>query len=115
MIDNYVAYPKTYEALAADGQLPIFSLYSELDFQAAWLMTANEAVDAIRAYEAAHGGAVSDDHEPQLREPLPYALGRQGTPFIAIGADPFRAVPPPNARTIEAVRNTDLALLPLCR
>ncbi|WP_082505221.1 hypothetical protein [Aureimonas sp. Leaf324] len=114
MIDNYVAYPRTYEALAADGQLPIFSLYSELDFQAAWLMAANEAVDAIRAYETAHGVRFETIMNLNFVNPFPYALGRQGTPLIAIGADPFRAVPPPNARTIEAVRNTDLALLPLC-
>ncbi len=114
MIDNYVAYPQAYQSLADEGVLPIFSLYAELDFQAAWLMTANEAVEAIRAFEAAHGVRFETIMNLNFVNPFPYALGRQGTPYIAIGADPFRAVPPPNARTIEAVRRTDLVLMPLC-
>ncbi|RIY01840.1 hypothetical protein D3218_05790 [Aureimonas flava] len=114
MIENYVAFPQTYEALAEQGQLPIFSLYSELDFQAAWLIAANEAVEAIRAFETANGVRFETIMSLNFVNPFPYALERKGTPRIAIGADPFRAVPPPDARTIEAVRRTDLVLLPLC-
>lgn len=114
MIDNYVRFPQTYEALAEAKLLPIFSLYSELDFQTAWLMTANEAVEAIRAYEAANGVRFETIMSLNFVNPFPYVLERQATPYIAIGADPFRAVPAPDARTIDAVRRTDLALLPLC-
>src|SRR5690606_39172701 len=47
-------------------------------------------------------------------DPFPYLMGRQSPKYIAIGADPTRAVPTPGPEVENAVRDTDLVLYPTC-
>ncbi len=46
--------------------------------------------------------------------PFPALMGREAVAHIAIGADPWRAVPPPDATTIANMQGADLVLEPLC-
>lgn len=113
-LDVYAAHPETFEDFSEKPMLSSVSLYSELDFQIAWLMASDEAVGAILDYEAANGVRFDTIMNLNFGNPFPYLLGRSGTRHIAIGADPFRAVPEPDAETLAAVADTDLILYPTC-
>lgn len=110
----YAEFPETFQAIADKGMLSSFTLYAELDFQAGWLMEIDEAVSGILAYEAANGVRFETIMSLNFVNPFPYLLDRRGPLHIAIGADPSRAVPPPDARTIGSVRDADLILYPTC-
>ncbi|WP_279483479.1 hypothetical protein [Aureimonas sp. SK2] len=114
MLLHYSRFPEAYQALADMKELPTFWLYSDLDFQSGWMTSTNDAVREIRAYEAAHNVRFETIMSLNFTNVFPYAMERRATPYIAIGADPFRAVPPASARTTEAVRQTDLIMMPLC-
>lgn len=114
MLAIYAEYRPTFEAIALRRQLPGFTMYAEIDFQAAWMMSASDAVEAVLAYERENGVRFETIMALNFANPFPYALDRVGTRHIAIGADPFRAVPPPDANVMEAVAGTDLVLYPTC-
>ena len=114
MKDVYRDHPETYEAIAQAGELPNFTLYSEPDFQLTWLMAADEAVGAIKALEAAHDVRFGTIMSLNFVNPFPWLLQRQAPPAIAIGADPYRAVPDPDGKVLAAVVDTDLILYPHC-
>ncbi len=103
-----------YEAYAGVGLLPFYSLYADIDFQMTWLLATDDAVSAIKAFEAREGVRFDTIMALNFVNPYPYLLDRHATRRIPIGADPTRAVPNPDADTIEAVRNTDLILYPTC-
>ncbi|TFF27126.1 hypothetical protein E3C22_01190 [Jiella endophytica] len=110
----FAAHPETYEAIATAGELPNFTLYNEPDFQLAWLMAVDEAVGAINAFEAEHDVRFGTIMSLNFTNPFPWLLGREAPKGIAIGADPFRAVPDPDAAILSSVEATDLVLYPRC-
>lgn len=114
MIDVYRRFPAIYDQLAAMSELPAFTLYSEPDFQLTWLETVDEAVGAIRAYEAREGVRFETIMSLNFVNPFPWLLDRHATRLIAIGADPYRAVPNPSPEIMAAVSATDLILYPKC-
>lgn len=114
LIESYARHRQTYEDFIAEGMLPSFTLYSDLDFQAAWLKTVEDGVEAINAFEAQTGVRFGSIMSLNFVNPFPYLLDRDAPRRIAIGADPFRAVPAPDAETLAAVRGTDLVLYPTC-
>ena len=114
MREIYATHRSTFEAIADRNQLPNFTMYTEIDFQAVWLMTASEAVDAVLAYEQENGVRFETIMSLNFANPFPYALDRVGTRLIAIGADPYRAVPPPTAAVLAEIAATDLVLYPTC-
>jgi len=111
---NYADYRTTYEALAAANELPSFLLYSDLDFQVLWLQAADGAVSAIADYEAANKIRFETIMTIDFTNPFPWLMDRHAPKHIAIGADPYRAVPPPDQRMRDAVGSVDLALYPTC-
>jgi hypothetical protein len=114
LLRSYVDQRATYQAFADADLLPTFSLYSEMDFQIAWLLAASEAVDAVRAYETANGVRFRTVMDLNFVNPFAYLLDKDAVRQIAIGADPFRAVPPLDAATKAAVEQADLVLYPRC-
>jgi len=110
----YAEHPETFQTLADAGELPNFTLYTEPDFQLTWLMSVDEAVDAIRDYEAEHGIRFESLMNLNFVNPFPWLLDRQAPRAVAIGADPYRAVPDPDAAVLGEIRNTDLVLYPRC-
>jgi len=110
----YASDRPTFEAIAAKGMLPSQSLYSELDFQAGWLLAIDAGIAAIRAYEAQHGVRFETIVNLNFANAFPYLMERSAVRHIAIGADPFRAVPELDGETMAAVADADLILYPLC-
>lgn len=110
----YAASTDTYEAIAAQQILPSQTLYSELDFQLGWLMAIDAGIAAILAHEARTGTRFDTIMSLNFVNPFPALMGRSSVRRIAIGADPFRAVPEPDAEAVAAVAAADLILLPLC-
>lgn len=114
MLDIYAAHPATFRDFAAREMLPAPQLYSELDFQASWLMSVDEGVSAILAHEQASGRRFETIMSLNFVNPFPSVMGRSAPRGIAIGADPFRAVPKPDDAEIALAREADLVLYPLC-
>lgn len=112
--DIYAAQRPAFNAFAEAGELPSFLLYSDFDFQAGWLTNVDEAVDGLRAYEAQNGVRFATIFNVDFTNPFPWLMGRSGPRHVAIGADPFRAIPPPDDRVRAAVNAVDVALVPTC-
>ena len=110
----YASSTDTLEAIAAQQILPSQTLYAELDFQLGWLMAIDAGIAAILAHEALTGTRFGTIMSLNFVNPFPALMGRSSVRHIAIGADPFRAVPEPDARALAAVAAADLILLPLC-
>lgn len=110
----YTRFPDTFQFLADGNLLPAFTLYSELDFQVGWLLATDEAVKAIHNFESANNIQFKTIMSLNFVNPFPFLLNRDATRHIAIGADPSRAVPAPDAETLAAVAQTDLILYPTC-
>ncbi|MCQ0989179.1 hypothetical protein [Jiella marina] len=109
-----VNFPEFYAHAADKGHLPNYIVYNEPDFQIAWLRAIGEGVSAIRAYEQRTGARFETILNLNFVNPFPYLLDRKGPKHVSIGADPFRTIPPPDARTVKALAETDLILWPRC-
>lgn len=114
MLDIYATHRATYAEIAARRMLPSHTLYSDLDFQAVWLLAIDSGVAAILAHEASHGVRFETIMTLNFANPFPWLMDRTGVRHIAIGADPYRAVPAMSADTVAAVTAADLILEPLC-
>ena len=114
MLDIYPAHPLTYGRLERSGELPAPLLYSDFDFQAGHLMAIDRAIGAIEALEAANGVRFETIMSLNFVNPFPWLMERSAPLHVAIGADPTRAVPPPDADVAAAIRDTDLVLDPKC-
>jgi hypothetical protein len=111
---NYVAYRPAYQALAEAGELPSFLLYSDFEFQSLWLQNAEEVISAIRTFETINKMRFETIMTIDFTNPFPWLMDRHAPKYIAIGADPYRAVPQPGQRVKETVAAVDLALYPTC-
>ncbi len=111
---HYVKNAATYRELAEQGQLPSWQLYSELDYQMFWLVSADRAVKAIKQFEATNGVHLNSLMNLDFTNPFPWILNRDATRHIQIGADPFRTVGNLTSEEEAAVRATDGVLRPSC-
>lgn len=111
---HYANYPTPYEALAQQGHLPSWRLYSELDYQIYWLISADEAVKALKKFEADNSIHLKTLMTLDFTDPFPWLLNREATRKIQIGADPFRTVPAMTPETRAAVETTEGVLRPKC-
>lgn len=114
MLTLYPKQQQQLEEIAQNKELPAPLLYSDFDFQVANLLTIDRAVDSIRALEAKSGVHFQTIMTLAFTNPFPYLMDRSAPRLIAIGADPFRAVPTPDAEVLKAVAGVDLALYPKC-
>ncbi|NVD41364.1 hypothetical protein HT585_21065 [Ensifer sp. HO-A22] len=114
MRNIYITEPGAFEALADEGELPSFLLYSDFDFQTGWLANVDNAIDALRAYENANGVRFDTIFNIDFANPFPWLMDRHAPRRVAIGADPFRAIPPPDESVRAAVAAVDIALVPTC-
>jgi hypothetical protein len=85
-----------------------------MDFQALWLQTVDSAISAIDSYETVHKVRFATIMTIDFTNPFPWLMDRHAPKYVAIGADPYRAVPPPDQRVYDAVSAVDLALYPTC-
>jgi hypothetical protein len=89
-------------------------LYSDFDFQITYLSTVDTAIDSIRTLEAKTGVHFDSILSLNFVNPFPWLMDRSAPLYVAIGADPTRAVPTPGSLEETAVANTDLVLYPTC-
>jgi len=111
---HYQQYGDAYSDLSAKGQLPSWQIYSELDYQMYWVISADEAVKAIKHFEAANGVHFATIMNLDFTNPFAWLLDRDATRHIQIGADPYRTVPPLDDVTRRAIAETDAVLVPHC-
>lgn len=110
-------YPQNnaaYDALAEQGQLPSWQLYSEIDFQVFWLLSANQMVKDLQSFETRNNIHLQSIMSLDFVNPFAWILDRDATRHIQIGADPFRTVPLLSEETKAAVEATDGVLRPKC-
>jgi hypothetical protein len=110
----YPEHRETFEDLVERGELPSFILYSDYDFQILHLMGIDRAVASLKALEAERNIRFETIMAINFVNPFPWLMERSAPRHVAIGADPTRAVPPPDRDVAEAVAEVDIALLPAC-
>jgi len=115
MLENhYATQGAAYIDLANQGQLPSWQLYSELDYQTYWVISADILVKALLQFETDNQIRLESLMTLDFVNPFPWILDRDATRKIQIGADPFRTVRHVSADALEAVRATDGVLRPKC-
>lgn len=110
-------YPEnrsTFEAIAAAEVLPSYAIFSQFKFQIGYLIHIDDAVSAIKKLEKDQSIRFDTMFHVSFTNPFPWLMDRQAPRHVAIGADPFRAVPKPDERVIKAISETDITLFPTC-
>lgn len=111
---HYATQGAAYIDLANKGQLPSWQLYSELDYQVYWVISADILAKALLKFEAENQIRLESLMTLDFVNPFPWILDRDTTRKIQIGADPFRTVRQVAPEALEAVRATDGVLRPKC-
>ncbi|WP_299936434.1 hypothetical protein [uncultured Nitratireductor sp.] len=114
MTGIYEHHRSTYDEIAASGELPGSTLYSEFDFQITYLQTVDRAINSLRTLEARSGVHFDTIMSLNFTNPFPWLMERKAPLHITVGADPFRAVAAPDADVERAVSSVDIALMPTC-
>jgi hypothetical protein len=111
---HYAQNAATYRQLAEKDQLPSWQLFSELDYQMYWVVSADRAVKAIKQFESTNNIHLNTLMTLDFVNPFPWILDRDATRDIQIGADPFRTVGDLSPEEVTAMRATDGVLRPSC-
>jgi hypothetical protein len=114
MLAHYPAARASYEQIAKRGVLPSHILFSEIDFQASWLISTEEAANALLAYEQQNGKYFRRIVTLDFVDPLPVMLKREPLRDMSIGNDPSRTLAKLGAHVINEIASADAILLPLC-
>ncbi|MDR6632902.1 hypothetical protein J2X72_001686 [Phyllobacterium sp. 1468] len=111
---HYASNAGAYRQLAEAGQLPSWQLYSELDYQMFWVVSADRAVKALKQFESTNGVHLNSLMTLDFVNPFPWILDRDATRNVQIGADPFRTVGVLTEAEETSLRQTDGVLRPSC-
>jgi len=111
---HYPENSAAFETLAKQGQLPSWQLFSEIDFQVFWLLSANQMVKDLKSFENRINTRLQSIMTLDFVNPFAWVLDRDATRHIQIGADPFRTVPALSEEAKAAVEATDGVLRPKC-
>ncbi|CAN7683728.1 hypothetical protein LJR090_001849 [Bosea sp. LjRoot90] len=114
MLQHYASHQSAYADLAATGQQPSLTLYSEIDHHAIWLLEIEQAIVAIEAWEHANKRMFNGIFTLDFVDVLNYLLDRRPPRHVPIGIDPTRSAPKLDAEMIESLRQTDAILAPKC-
>ncbi len=114
LLDHYVTHRAAYAAFAAQDELPSAILFSELDYQLAWLMSANEAIGAFRTFEARAGRKVASLYTLDFVDIFSAILDRDTALHVPIGLDAFRTFPEPDAEILNDLRRVEGLFVPSC-
>ncbi len=110
----YPSHRPTFEAIATAEVLPSYTIYSQFKYQIGYLMHIDDAVSAIRNLEQKQSIRFETIFHVSFTNPFPWLMDRQAPKHVAIGADPFRAIPTMGSRVVKAISKTDIALFPTC-
>jgi len=114
MLQHYARHQSAFADLAATGQQPSFTLYSEIDHHAIWLLEIEQGILAIKAWEKASKRELNGVFTLDFVDVLNYLLDRRPPRHVPIGIDPTRSNPRLEAQMLESLRQTDAILAPKC-
>jgi hypothetical protein len=114
LLAHYPAERAAYESFARQNVLPSYIMFSEIDFQVSWLVSTQQAAEAILAYEKADNRVFKRIVTFDFVDPLPAILGREPLKDLSIGNDPERTLMKLDARAKAEIASADAVLLPLC-
>jgi hypothetical protein len=114
MLEHYARNQGAYAELSAKGQLPSFILYSAIDYQATWLLEAEQGIEAIRAWESANKRELNGFFTLDFVDLFNRQLDRRPPRHVPIGIDPFRSNPKVAAQALEDLRELDAIMAPKC-
>jgi hypothetical protein len=114
MLDHYATQPEGYRDLLRRDILPSYILYSEIDYQATWMLEIQQAIGAIRAWERASKRELNGFFTFDFVDPLNVLQQRTPPRVVPVGVDPGRSTPDLEPGTLEALRQTDAILMPKC-
>lgn len=112
--DQYPEHRDAYEALVPLWQTPTPQLYSDVDYQALWLLLADDAVKAFGDFERERNVRIETLATLDFTDPFPWILDRTPTPHLQIGVTPGRTLSERDVEAREAMRTTDGVLRPSC-
>jgi hypothetical protein len=114
MLEHYATQPEGYRDLIRRDILPSYILYSEIDYQATWMLEIQQAVTAIKAWESANKRELNGFFTFDFVDPLNRLLERTPPRVVPVGVDPGRSTPDLQPGTLEALGQTDALLMPKC-
>jgi hypothetical protein len=114
MMGHYADNRASFEAIAKRGILPSYIMFNEPDFHASWMMTVEEAAQALLAYERANNIRFERTYTLDFTDPLTIALGRIPPMEVSIGNDPTRTLMALNERAKAEIASLDAILVPKC-
>lgn len=112
--DQYPGHRDAYEALVPLWQTPTPQLYSDVDFQALWLLLADDMVKAFTDFERERSIRIETLATLDFTDPFPWILDRTPTPHLQIGVTPGRTLSERDSEAREAMKTTDGVLRPSC-
>jgi hypothetical protein len=114
LLDHYARHRAAYAALADQNELPSAILFSELDYQLAWLMSVDRAIAALKAHEARTGRLLASLYALDFVDIFSPIMARDTALHVPIGLDAFRTFPEPDAEILAALRKVEGILVPSC-
>ena len=114
MLDHYARQGAAYADLAAKGQLASFILYSEIDYQATWLLEADQGLAAVKAWEAANKRRIEGFFTLDFTDLFNRALDRMPARHVPVGIDPFRSMPELDRPALAGLREVEAIMAPKC-
>jgi hypothetical protein len=114
MLAHYPMARGSYEQFANRGVLPSYILFSEIDFQVSWLVSVEQAANALRQYEQTNAKFFRRIVTLDFVDPLPVILKREPLKDLSIGNDPTRTLAKLGAHAVAEIASADAILVPLC-
>lgn len=114
MLAHYAQHGAAYADLARKGQLASYILYSEIDYQATWLLEIEQGLKAIRAWEAANKRELNGFFTLDFVDAFNRQLDRRPPRHVPIGLDPSRSNPKMDTQTLDELRRLDAIMAPKC-
>ena len=111
---HYARFEAAYDDLADAEQLPNWLYYVDIDNQMQWVLSAEELVETLLAFEAKSGIRFESLMTLDFTDPFPWILDRTPTRHVQIGADPTRTLGVLSAEEKAAIEATDAVLRPKC-
>jgi hypothetical protein len=114
MLAHYPEAKGAYEAIAKRGILPSYILFNEIDFHVSWMLSVEEAAQAVLRYEQANNVRFERLYTLDFTDPITIMLGRIPPLEKSIGNDPTRTFMALNDRARAEIARIDAVLVPSC-
>jgi hypothetical protein len=114
MLSHYADSRASFERMAKRNVLPSYILFSEIDFQISWVISTQQAAEAILQYEMEKKVRLEKVVTLDFVDPIPFMLGRTPLRDLSIGNDPDRTLAKLGAHVIAEINSADAILVPLC-